>query len=119
MTRVHHVAFRTPDPDGLARFYEDVLGVARDREHRDDRGLRSVWLRLEATLLMVERREAGEPAPDPRSMECLVFSIDEAGVPALLERLARRGVAVEGATRFTTYFRDPEGRRVGVSFFVG
>ncbi len=119
MTRIHHLALRTPDPGRLARFYEDVFELTRDRDAYDARGLRSVWLRAEGTLVMLERREPGEPEPDPRSMECVLFSIDEARVPALHERLRTRGVAIEGQTRFSTYFRDPEGRRVGASCFSG
>lgn len=119
VTRVHHLAFRTSDPEALARFYEEIFLFPRDRVHADDRGVRAVWLRAGETLVMIERREPGEPPPDLRSMECLLFAIEEADLPAFRGRLAARGVAIEGSTRFSTYVRDPEGRRVGVSFFDG
>ncbi len=104
--RIHHLAFRTCDLVALERFYAEVLGLPVLR--RSDR---SVWLDVEGTILMLERAEPGEPPIDPRSMDLVCFGV----APGVLARLA--DVDIEGRTDSTLYFRDPDGRRVGVSAY--
>lgn len=103
---VHHVAFRTRDLPRLARFYEEALGLRRVREQPGY----SVWLALGDAVLMLERADAGEPAPPPGGRDLLAFRVTEAERTAIRAR-----VAVEGETAHTTYFRDPDGRRIAVS----
>jgi catechol 2,3-dioxygenase-like lactoylglutathione lyase family enzyme len=111
--RIHHVALRTPDVARLERFYAGALGLSVVR--RDDaRG--SVWLALGpaadpgGAVLMLERAEPGEPAVPAGSHELVAFAVDD---------LApwRSRVAVEAETAHTLYFRDPDGRRVGLSTY--
>lgn len=109
---LHHLAFRTSDPGALAAFYADVLGlrVVREREGA------SVWLELGGGgVLMVERALAGERRAVPGTLELVAFRVDARGRDAVRARLAERGVAIEQETEHTTYFRDPDGRRVAVS----
>lgn len=113
---VHHLALRTADLPRLEAFYRDLVGLplAPADGRRTDR---SVWLLAGPTLVMLERREAGEPPPPPGSMELVAFSVEPTDRTALEARLAGAGVVVEGRTDFTLYFRDPDGRRVGLSHF--
>ncbi len=104
--RIHHVALRTDDLERLERFYAGTLGLVVTR--RQD--ARSVWLDAGGTILMLERREPGEPAVDPRSMEMFAFTVEPARAHAL-----GAAVAIEGRTASTLYVRDPDGRRVGLS----
>ena len=108
--RVHHLALRTRDLLRLVRFYE-VLGLPRVREQAGH----SVWLDLEGALLMIERAADGEAMLPDGSRELLALTLPPGGRPALEATLARLGVAIEGRTEHTTYFRDPDGRRVGCS----
>lgn len=108
--RLHHVALRTRDLDRLEAFYVGLLGLAV--LSRSERG---VWLDAGGTILMLEHAAEGEPSPSPRSNELLCFAITAADRPAWERALDRAGVTVEGTTRFTMYFRDPEGRRLGLS----
>lgn len=110
--QIHHLALRSPDPASLVAFYVDVIGlrVLREQPH-------GVWLGLSDAVLMIEQAAAGEPPPDPASMRLLAFAVTEAERAAIGRRLAERAVAIEDRTAFTWYFRDPEGRRVGVSTF--
>lgn len=80
-------------------------------------GGRSVWLDAGGSVVMLERREAGEPAIDPASMELVCFAIAPHEHAGFAARLAAAGIAVEGRTAYTVYFRDPDGRRVGVSSY--
>lgn len=112
--RVHHVAFRTHDLARLERFYVDVLHF----KVRARAGQRSVWLDSGDALLMLERADGGEPTIPAGSMELVAFSIRAEERIPLGDRLAHHGVAVEHSTEYTLYFRDPDGRRIGLSHFV-
>jgi glyoxylase I family protein len=111
--RIHHLALRTTELARLERFYAGVLGLEVLR--RD--GARSVWLDAGGAIVMLERREDGEPPIDPTSMELACFAVDPHDARALLDRLTAAGVPVEGRTTYSLYFRDPDGRRVGVSSY--
>jgi catechol 2,3-dioxygenase-like lactoylglutathione lyase family enzyme len=105
--QIHHVAFRTADLPRLERYYVDVLGFAvvfRD----DTRG--SVWLDAQGGLVMLERAEAGEPALAPGNRELVAFAVAD-------KEAWRSRVTVEAETAHTLYFRDPDGRRLGVSSY--
>ncbi len=99
-------------PTSLA-FYRDVLGLAVVR--RDDG--RSVWLDAGGTILMLETRGEHEPATNPASRELTCFAIEPDRLQALARRLEAAGLTIEGRTPFTVYFRDPDGRRVGLSSY--
>lgn len=111
--RVHHLAFRTADVPRLEHFYANVLGLAVLR--RDE--LRSVWLDAAGTIVMLERWDGTEPAPDRTSKELVCFAIAPEQHAAVHARLVSEGIAIEARTACTLYFRDPDGRRVGVSSY--
>ena len=111
--RVHHLAFRTDDVARLERFYVEALGMALVRRH----GERSVWLDAGGAIVMLERREEGEPATAQGSMEMVAFAIAPEARVASCERLERAGITLEGSTEFTLYLRDPDGRRIGLSSY--
>jgi catechol 2,3-dioxygenase-like lactoylglutathione lyase family enzyme len=111
--RVHHLAFRTDDLARLERFYVDAIGLAVVR--RQDNG--SVWLDAGGTIVMLERREEGEAAVPPGSRELVAFTIEPEARALAAARLERAGVAIEAATDFTMYARDPDGRRVALSSY--
>lgn len=111
--RLHHLAFRTGDLARLERFYVDVLALTVLR--RD--GAQSVWLDASGTILMLERRDAGEVPIDASSKELVCFAIGRDEHEAFAVRLAANGVGIDARTAFTMYFRDPDGRRVGLSSY--
>jgi catechol 2,3-dioxygenase-like lactoylglutathione lyase family enzyme len=111
--RIHHVALRTPDPERLSEFYREALGLEEVARH----GERSIWLRAGDVLWMIERSSADEPAPSAASMEIIALAIEPSERLARRRALESRGVVVEAETAYTLYFRDPEGRRVGLSHY--
>jgi catechol-2,3-dioxygenase len=111
--RVHHLALRTADLPRLEAFYVGVLGLTVSRRH----GERSVWLEAGETILMLERKEPGEPPLAIDSLEMFAFAIAPHRKDEFLARLATAKVALEGSTTHTLYFRDPDGRRVGLSAY--
>ncbi len=123
---LHHFAIKSADPERLAAFYRDVLGleeVARHPMPDTPERVRSVWLACGPTLLMIERagRDAPEPAgtfeDDPPGLHLVAFEVaaDDAG--AWRARLEAAGHPVVHATAFTLYCLDPDGNRVGLSSY--
>lgn len=123
---LHHVAIKSTDPERLAAFYRDVLGleeVARHALAGSPGIVRSVWLGLGAgVLLMIER---GDPSPQPArrfddgspGLHLIAFAIDAADSGAWRARLEAAGREVVHATAFTMYVQDPDGNRVGLSSY--
>ncbi len=106
---VHHIALRTNDVESLSAFYQRVLELPLVRE-----GTRSHWLAMgQGAVLMIEARVDGEPSSDTRDQQLLCWMASD--LSEVEQRLDAQGVAIEGRTAHTLYFRDPEGRRLGLS----
>ncbi len=110
---LHHLALRTRDVAALAAFYRAVLDLSVARETPGY----SVWLALDGAVLMVEMRDADEPSVAADTRELVAFRVTPEERDAVRTRLAARGVSLDGETAHTTYFRDPDGRRVAVSTY--
>jgi glyoxylase I family protein len=111
--KIHHLALRTRDLPRLRAFYADVLGLSVLEEKLD----RSVWLDARGTIVMLERAEESEPLVAAGSLDLVAFAIEPEDEDRLEARLVSNGVAIEGRTDFTLYFRDPDGRRIGASHY--
>lgn len=105
--KIHHIALRTTRRRALERFYGELLGLRTMRKTK-----RSTWLDAGGTVLMIERRARGEPAVPRGSLELVAFGVSEREHVKL-----RKKISVEAETEFTSYFRDPDGRRVALSHF--
>jgi glyoxylase I family protein len=118
--RLHHVAVGSADVERLAAFYRELVGLAELTRHFDALGqLRSIWLDLGGSILMIEHT-----ADAPRAVEgvasgpfLLAFRVSPAEREALEHALTARGHAIEGRTRFTSYVRDVDGNRVAFSHY--
>lgn len=117
MIGVHHLALRAADVEGLANFYRIVFAIDELDRQSDDRGLRSIWLSLGESILMIERREDDEPAPNTQSREVQIMSGTKQDRLDVEQRLADFGFSPSFRSPFTTYFRDPEGRLTGISHY--
>jgi glyoxylase I family protein len=111
--RIHHLAFRTKDLPRLEEFYASVLALPV----RERKGDRSVWLAVGDTILMLERAEPHEPEVPRGAMDFVAFDVEKSARVGYLARLAEAGVPIEQQSEFTLYFRDPDGRRVGLSHY--
>jgi catechol 2,3-dioxygenase-like lactoylglutathione lyase family enzyme len=119
----HHVAIQCADLDRCERFYRDVLGLeVLRRWPREGGGDRSVWLSLgDGEFLALER--ADEPAAGPphawrdgkAGIHLLALRIAPGERRLWEDRLETAGVLVVHRTRWTIYFHDPEGNRIGLS----
>jgi glyoxylase I family protein len=117
---LHHLALGTRDVARLARFYIDVLELREVTRHlHADGSLRSVWLDLGGSLLMIEPTD--EP---PRSVVGVGSGPFLLAVAVLAEerqafeaRLERAGSVVESRSEFSSYARDPDGNRIALSVY--
>lgn len=120
MNVLHHLGLGTRDVERLARFYIDVLQLREVTRHlHADGALRSVWLDLGGSVLMIEPTE--EP---PRAVVgvgagpfLLAIAIAAERRAEFEARVERAGCVVESRTEWTTYTRDPDGNRIALSAY--
>ena len=117
---LHHVAVGAHDVERLATFYRRLLSLDERTRHWDDAGvLRSIWLDLSGTLLMIERAAPGLERPRVEGVGLgpflLAFRADAAGRATFEARAAELGAAIESRSPYTSYFRDPDGNRLAIS----
>jgi glyoxylase I family protein len=124
-SRLHHLACGTRDVERLARFYRDVLGLPEiARQRQADGELRSVWLDLGGSILMIERTAR---TPEPAETEAtagagagfflLALRVDPDERGEFERRLAAAGFAIESRSESSSYTRDPDGNRIAVSHY--
>lgn len=107
---IHHLAFRTRKLAELERFYRVALGLERRAKSP-----RSVWLAAGRAVIMLETKPRGEPDVPRESLELVCFGVRSKKELETTRRRVSRLAPIEGETDYTFYFRDPDGRRVGVS----
>ncbi len=104
---INHLAFRTPDPDLLRRFYLELTGAEElEGEHRP--------LRVGHTLLAFFPSESAGTAADPDE---IAFDVDGPGFAEVLERARHLGCEIRGPVEHAQssrgfYLGDPDGRRL-------
>jgi catechol 2,3-dioxygenase-like lactoylglutathione lyase family enzyme len=123
----HHLAVQCADLERCERFYREVLGleVLRRWPREEGTGDRSVWLSVgegdAGGFLALERaEEAPEPRPwrDGRAgLHLVALRIAPSERRTWEDRLETAGVRVVHRTRWTVYFHDPEGNRVGLTHY--
>jgi glyoxylase I family protein len=114
---LHHLALGARDVAAVSSFYRDQLGLPEvRRHHRQDGTLRSIWLALGASVLMIERCEETTPPSFMRpGLFLIAFRVAKSDRLALERRLEASGHPIESRTTHTSYARDPEGNRVAIS----
>jgi catechol-2,3-dioxygenase len=120
VTRLHHLALGTRDVEGLAQFYRDVLELRElERYRHADGSLRSVWLDLGGSVLMIEQSQ--EPPRRVQGIGAGPFLIALAATreeqPRLEAKLASAGSPIESRSEWTSYARDPDGNRIALSAY--
>jgi catechol 2,3-dioxygenase-like lactoylglutathione lyase family enzyme len=117
----HHLAIQCADLGRCEAFYREVLGLPLLRRWpREGGGDRSVWLSLgDGSFLALERAD-GPAAPAPwrdgkAGLHLFALRIAASERRGWEDRLEAAGVLVVHRTRWTIYFHDPEGNRIGLS----
>ncbi len=118
--RLHHLALGTANVARLVDFYRDQLGLREVARHdHDDGSLRSVWLSLGSALLMIEPTEEA-----PRQVVgsgagpfLIALAVEDTARGPLEQRLLEAGFPIESRSEWTSYLRDPDGNRIGISTY--
>jgi catechol 2,3-dioxygenase-like lactoylglutathione lyase family enzyme len=108
---INHIAFRSPDPGRLRTFYAELLGAELLSGAHDP-------LRAGTVLLVFFHSESGGAGPDPDE---IAFDVDAHGFDEVLTRAHQMDVSVRGPFDHTPhsrgfYLRDPDGRRVEITY---
>jgi catechol 2,3-dioxygenase-like lactoylglutathione lyase family enzyme len=108
---INHIAFRTPDPVRLKRFYADLLGAEPVSGAHDP-------LRVGRTLLVFFESGDNAISGDPDE---LAFDADASGFQDIYERAKQMGVLQRDPVEPTPWskaflVRDPDGRRVEITY---
>ncbi|MCB1325324.1 MAG: VOC family protein [Spirochaetales bacterium] len=122
---INHLVIASPRPLALASFYESVLGLERlyMRQNQEDAATESVWLGNESgPILMIERATRLQSAPQdffekPSGLYMIALQISAGDRPAWETHLQKNRVTIVHQTDYTMYFVDPEGNRIGLSWF--
>ena len=120
LNAVLETALYVDDLETAARFYQEVLELAvltQDARFRAfDVGGRNVLLLFQrgATLETVHLPGGTIPPHDGHGPLHIAFAIGAEDLPVWEDRLAARGIAIEGRTDWprggrSVYFRDPDG----------
>jgi catechol 2,3-dioxygenase-like lactoylglutathione lyase family enzyme len=120
LAHLHHLALGSRDVEVLARFYGELLGLPEVARHLDEHGvLRSIWLDLGSSLLMIERtQEAARWVEGVGSGPFLLaFRVSPTARAELERQLMALGHAIEARTAFSSYSRDPDGNRFALSHY--
>jgi catechol 2,3-dioxygenase-like lactoylglutathione lyase family enzyme len=104
---VNHIAFRTPDPARLKRFYAELLDAEEIEGAHDP-------LRIGRTLLVFFESQGASVAGDPDE---IAFDCDARGFAACYERAKALGALQREPVEPTPWskaflVRDPDGRRI-------
>ena len=117
---MHHVALGARNVVELSRFYRDAFELTELVRHlREDASLRSVWLRSDGVVLMIEESEEEARQVDGvgRGPFLLAFSMAMPERAEKEERVLAAGGQLETRSQFSSYFRDPEGNRCALSCY--
>jgi glyoxylase I family protein len=119
-SKLHHIAVGSGDVARLAEFYRDLFGLKELTRHLDAAGaLRSIWVDLGGTILMIEHtHESPRPvAGIGAGPFLLAFRVSPAERERLERELVSRGHTIDSRTAFTSYCRDIDGNRIGLSHY--
>ena len=114
------MAIGTADVEKLSGFYAQLLQATERRRQLDEAGaLRSIWLDLAGTLLMIERTESRASRPRVEGVGLglflLAFRVKPRERRAVEERAEALGAAIESRSAYSSYLRDPDGNRIALS----
>jgi glyoxylase I family protein len=120
MSRIHHVALGARDVARVAEFYGKVFDLREVARHSEDSGvLRSIWLDLGGSILMIEKTNEAERIVEGVGAGpfLLAFQVTHDERKNMEARLLSVSSTIESRSLHTSYARDPEGNRIAISHY--
>ena len=120
---LNHIAIKSKQVEVLSDFYRRVLELPLLKTFKDENGLRSIWLSLGTSILMLERSDYDEDKASTRTgffvdkpgYHLLAFTVSIEKQSVLRASLHDLEIKIEHESEYTIYFRDPDGNRIGLS----
>src|SRR5437879_10843122 len=127
MTRIKHIAIRTPDPEKTAAFYKEVFGLKEVGQARTGCYLSDGYINL--AILKSRDQGSGESPRDEADyagvhhfgfmvddVDETCRKLDEAGARPITSRTDPRHAPASGARSYSEIkYRGPDGQEVAVS----
>ena len=118
--QIDHVAFSVPEPEATARWYEDVLGLARVRDVPWPRY--PLLMRAGDTAIALFPVDEEHPAPALRSggLRHLAFRTGRRQFLLAIDALQNRGIPFERedhAVCESVYITDPDGHEIELTTY--
>lgn len=118
---LHHIALGAQNVEALADFYQDVFALTYITTHYDDMNeVRSIWLKCDEWILMIERITHKDPRPvhtEGVSPGPFLLVFDSPSHDVFEQKLARHQINVDMRSSYTVYARDLEDNRIAVSTY--
>jgi len=120
---INHIAIKSKQLELMSEFYRTVLELPLLKTFTDEDGLRSIWLSLGRSILMLERSDYDQQSAlkptdfivDKPGYHLLAFSVSIEKQSAMRASLHDLKIVIEHESEYTIYFRDPDGNRIGLS----
>ncbi len=122
---LNHLALVARDPVALAEFYGGILGLRTIYQRSNSDGVvESIWLQLDGLVLMIERATVEAPPPPASAygerrpgLHLFALGLSADDRKRLSADLEAAGHRIEERSRYSLYFRDPEGNRFALTSF--
>lgn len=105
----------------MAAFYQDILNLEEIKQHHhDDGSLRSIWMKISDTILMIEKLDEKISKQNSESQphwHLVAFGIEKRDLEIWRKKLESVGAVIENESPHSLYFQDPEGNRVCLSHY--
>lgn len=120
ITRVHHIARVTDQPEASTAFYRDVLGFREIK--RPPFNFRGAWLyNFGVQIHVIENPELAQLARQPNSGLANHLALEVGDVELAKQRLDEHGVAyfeqVNAGGIHQVFFQDPDGHIVEIAAY--
>ena len=118
---LNHIAIKSTQVEAPDDSYRTVLELPLLKTFTDANGIRSIWLSLGTSVLMLERSDydkqitPSEFFVDKPGYHLLALTVSIKKQSALRARLRDFAIRIEHESEYTIYFRDPDGNRIGLS----
>lgn len=119
---IHHIAIKTQNLENLNQFYKKVFNFKEDQRWYDDNGkIRSIWLNMHSSLLMLEQAQSNPNQTKSDSKyggwHLLSFDIKLDERVNWKNKLNELGISLKQESSYSLFFEDPEGNRLALSHY--
>ncbi len=117
MRALHHLAIQTNQIENLAEFYKNIFSLEELDRKFENGNLRSIWLNADGIIVMLEKLNPIQMRNGTINTIFLAFLCSPSDRKMIETELESRNILIEERTQYTSYFKDPDGNRIGISHY--